>query len=267
MRPTGLHLRAAWRAAAFVGITAACYAAWLAVRPFLAVSSQVTWRWRNRVFRAWARGVVRAFGIRIAVQGRPPHTPFLLVANHLSYLDVVLLASQLDAVFVAKDEVARWPVLGALAGGMRTIFVDRDNRRDVARVGRLIEGYLNEGQGMVLFSEGTSTRGEAVLPFKPALLEVATREGIPVSYATLGYRTAADDVPAHLSVCWWGAMTFLPHFWGLMRLREISASVSFGDHAICAADRKALAAELRRAVADNFTPVVTAETACELTHH
>lgn len=89
---------------------------------------------RRRVFRSWARGVEWILGVRVDPLGLPPKAPFLLVANHLSYLDVVILAARLEAVFVAKQEVANWPVIGRLASLMDTIFVDRNAPRDTIRV-------------------------------------------------------------------------------------------------------------------------------------
>ena len=101
---------------------------------------------RRRVFQSWARGVEWILGVRVDPLGLPPKAPFLLVANHLSYLDVVILAARLEAVFVAKQEVAKWPVIGRLASLMDTIFVDRNAPRDTIRVMGRLEAAVTGGQ-------------------------------------------------------------------------------------------------------------------------
>jgi len=149
---------------------------------------------------------------------------------------------------------------------MNTIFIDRARRRDTARVNRTVEKILAEGRSVVLFAEGTSTQGATVLPFKSALLEQAARASFPVSYAALSYSVPAGEMPAHLSVCWWGEMTFFKHLFDLFHLSEIRASVVFGSETIRETNRKALAIKLRSAVIEDFIPVVGLEENRALTH-
>jgi 1-acyl-sn-glycerol-3-phosphate acyltransferase len=175
----------------------------------------------------------------------------------LSYLDVIVLASMVPTVFVAKREVRGWPVWGILARAMGTIFIDRTRARDTLRVSGAIERELKRGSGVTLFPEGTSTPGIDVAPFRSSLLDAASRTDTPVHYAGLSYATAPDDPPAHWTVCWWGDMDFAPHFWRLCSLRRIEALVHFGDRPVQEADRKTLAGALHQAVSDHFTPVVT----------
>src|SRR5581483_2892974 len=101
--------RAGLRAAALVAIAAVCMGAWR-VEDVLARAPERRWRARCRWFGRWARATVRLLGVRVTVHGRPPPPPFLLVCNHLGYLDVPVLAALVDAAFVAKAEVDRWPV-------------------------------------------------------------------------------------------------------------------------------------------------------------
>ncbi len=112
------------------------------------------------------------------------------------------------------------------------------------------------GDGIIVFAEATSSPGNTVLPFRPALLEWAARTGYPVHHASVSYRTPAGSPPAHLSVCWWGDMTLGPHLLGLCRLPRIEATIRFGADPIVERDRKLLAERLQRAVAEQFTPVV-----------
>jgi 1-acyl-sn-glycerol-3-phosphate acyltransferase len=193
--------------------------------------------------------------MRMEVQGKPPRPPFLLVSNHLSYVDVVVLASQLGAVFVARGDVAGWPVAGAMCRAADTIFVDRDNRRDVERVLRRMEEMLRQGRGVVLFAEGTSSAGQTVLPFRPSLLAAAARSGLPVFHASLTYVAAPGGPSPATTVCWWGDMTMGRHVIRLFRLPGFSVKVRFGERAIRENDRKILAGKLHEAVCAQFEPV------------
>jgi 1-acyl-sn-glycerol-3-phosphate acyltransferase len=198
--------------------------------------------------------------MRRTIEGTPPSdTPFILVTNHLSYVDVILLASLVPGVFVAKREVRSWPIWGLLASAMRTIFVDRERHRDSLRVAGIIENALGQGEGVILFPEGTSTDGSVVQPLKPALLDVAARSGHPVHYAHLSYHTAEDAPPAALSVCWWGDMEFGPHFVELCRLPGFSATIAFGEKPIIDRDRKSLARKLHRALEQQLASTVREE--------
>ena len=247
--------RAAARLFALCLLTAALYAVWVLSTVPLYVSQRARARWRGLLFRLWGHAVAAVLGMRLDARGVAPRPPFLLVVNHLGYADVVALAASCECVFVAKKEVESWPVVGRLCRSMRTIFVDRRSRRDIPRVLSQIEAALDVGTGVVLFAEGTSTRGAAVLPFKTPLLEAATRRGLPVHYASLSYRTPTGEAPADSSVCWWGDMTFPKHFFGLLKLKHFSADLAFGEEAIRDDDRKSLAAKLRAAVSARFVPV------------
>jgi 1-acyl-sn-glycerol-3-phosphate acyltransferase len=209
------------------------------------------------VFQWWARGTRRILGLRTDVRGVRPRQPGLLVANHLSYVDVILLAAELPTLFVAKQEVRGWPVWGPLARAVGTIFVDRTSRRDAIRVCATIESAVSKGETVVVFAEGTSTAGEAVRPLKPALLAPAARAALPVHHASISYQTPVDSPPAHLAVCWWGEMEFLPHLVELCGLREFTGIVTFGGDAIRGRDRKQLARDVHAAITRDFTPVVT----------
>lgn len=206
------------------------------------------------VVRTWARGLLRILRIRVTSQGTPPAAPFLLVSNHLSYLDVIVLASLVDTVFVAKREVRRWPLFGAAASAIGCIFVDRDSPRDAIRVGEAMRETHLAGKGIVLFAEGTSTEGSSVLELRPALLHWPASEQLPVHTAALSYHTAPADPPAGQALCWWGDMAFVSHLAGVCRLGPSEARVTFGSQTVSTAQRKELAAALRTAILSDFTP-------------
>lgn len=247
------HLRACWRMMAFGLSTGAAYAISVLGSGLLARWPAAARRWRLRVLRRWASALIRLLGIRLTVSGTPPVAPFLLVANHLSYVDVLVLASQLEGVFIAKHEVAAWPVLGWLCRHFDTIFVKREQRAEVWQINQQIAQRLAAQTGVVFFPEGTSSPGERVLPFKPALLAAAVQGGQPVSYAALHYQTSAPHPPAREAVCWWGEMTLLPHLYRLFQLPSFEARLVFGSQTWQARDRKVLALQLWQAVSQAFT--------------
>lgn len=216
------------------------------------------WPWwrhaRHFVFRVWARMTLRILGITLTRRGTPPARPFLLVSNHLSYLDVLLFASTVDAVFVAKREVARWPFFGPLVWLLNTIFIDRSRRADVVRANARIEQALGRGDGVIVFAEGTSSDGRRILPLKPSLLLAAARGRAPLHYARVAYVTPPGAPAASQAVCWWGEMSFVSHFLGLLRLRRVAALVHFGPDLVTGDDRKALAQQLQARI--NALPAV-----------
>lgn len=255
MREAMRTTRAASRLVALCLTTAALYAAWAVGTLPLWVSGRARTRWRGLLFRMWGRAAARCIGMRLEAGGVAPRPPFLLVVNHLGYADVVALAASCECVFVAKKEVESWPVVGRLCRSTGTIFIDRRSRRDIPRALSLVESALDDGAGVVLFAEGTSTRGAAVLPFKSPLLEAAARRGLPVHHASLSYSTPPGEPRADSSVCWWGDMTFAGHFFGLLKLKNFSASLVFGEETFVECDRKALAGKLWVAVSARFVPV------------
>lgn len=213
----------------------------------------------GRRFRAWllgasARSLLRLLRVEVTVAGPLPRPPFLLVANHLSYLDVLVLASRLPARFVAKAEVRGWPLLGPICNRLGTIFIDRGDRRDIPRALAGIERALARGEGVILFPEGTSSSGEAVGPFRSPLLALPARRRLPVHAAALGYRAMAGDPPARLAVCWWGETELLPHLLGLFHLRKIEATLAFAAAPVVETDRKLLADRLRNVVEERYAP-------------
>ena len=250
----GGRLRAAGRAAGMLALTAADYVLYQGGRLLLAPWSRRRRGWHDRWIRHWARGVGRRLGLRWRVVGTPPEPPFLLVANHLSYADVFPLMAVTGANFVAKSEVGSWPVVGHLCRMSGTLLIDRRSRRDLLRVGQAIEERLAVGEGVILFPEGTTGRGDAMLPFKASLLEGAAAGGLPVWYATVSYRTPPGTPPPAGTVCWWGDEAFLPHFVRLMRVRRVEATLCFGPEPIADRDRKRLAARLRAAMEELFEP-------------
>lgn len=192
------------------------------------------------------RRLLRVFGIELHANGALPRRG-LLVANHLSYLDIIVFASLTPCVFVSKSEVKAWPVFGWFARRAGTIFVNRASRRDAVRAAQEILAALRSGALVVLFPEGTSSDGTKVMPFKSSLLESAVGAGVPVSVAALHYELADGD--AAQEVCYWGGHTLLPHLCRLLSKRGVKSTVSFAPVGNTWRDRKKLAVQLHAEVA------------------
>ncbi len=240
----------AWTASA----AAALAAAWF---PTLAARSGPARRARVRraVHRAWGRGALAILGVRVERSGTPPPAGHLVVSNHLSYLDIIVLGSLLPVVFVSKSEVRNWPFVGLVATMAGTIYIDRSRKRDALRVLAKMQTALDRGDAVVIFPEATSTDGATILPFRSSLLAGAARAGTPVRWLTLSYRTPPGAPAARDRVCWWGDAGFTGHFLRLCGLPRIACTVHFGESAVRADDRKALGMRLRDAMMRKFQPV------------
>ncbi len=251
-----IRLRAVYRTFLIVIATLMGYSGLWVAKAIGLFSKEGERRHRNAVFRAWSHRLCRSFGMRVTVEGTPPSGRFFLVANHLGYVDIPLIATAVDAAFVAKADLARWPFLGRVLAAADTIFIDRARKKDVLRVIQQVEAAMDRGLGVVLFPEGTSGKGDEILRFKPSLLQFAVEGEHEVYYATLEYRTQNGDLPPSEGVCWWGDEALLPHYRRLSCLRGgIEAVLRFGDQPIRGEDRKVLAEELREGMLRSFQPM------------
>ena len=195
----------------------------------------------------WSRNIARIIGLQLHQRGTPPSSG-MIVSNHLSYLDILAYSALVPCVFVAKREVASWPILGLFARMAGTIFVDRTRRMKVADVNLHIAEALRTGTVVILFAEGTSSDGSSVLPFRSSLLEPAVLSQYTVASAAIRYRLDDGSVPDE--VCYWRDMTLLPHLLNLFAKRTIQAGVVFGADGAVAThpSRKEAAQQLHKAV-------------------
>lgn len=249
-------IRAAFRTVLFIVNTTLHYLMMITGSFILLPFSGIRKQWQGVVVQSWGRTFSFCSGMKIEVTGNPPTPPFFLVSNHISYIDIMLIFSQCKCVFVAKKEVRSWPVMGFLAASANTIFIDRNNKRDVARVNEIISGNLSRYTGVAVFPEGTSTKGDQVKSFNSSLLEIPAQLNIPVSFASIQYETPSTEIPAHLSVCWWGDMTFSDHLFNLFKLSGFTARIHFGEKTIHHSDRKEMASQLHREITKIFIPTI-----------
>jgi 1-acyl-sn-glycerol-3-phosphate acyltransferase len=183
-----------------------------------------------------AKMVAKLFGVRMKVTGTPP-SGGLLVANHLSYLEVLIFGAALPCSLVSKAEIARWPFFGWLAKAGGTLFVDRSSRASAEEVTRQVAERLKGTVAVLFFPEGTSTDGSKLLRFHSRLFTPAVEAGIPVTAASVRY--IPDDGSPEETLCWYGDHAFLPHIWRTLGGPDFTAEVEFGEPRIYASRRVA----------------------------
>ena len=210
---------------------------WVAAGGNLALLKRAEWLHR------WCVFALRLLGVRYEVVGAIPASG-LIVSNHLSYLDIMVFSAVTPTLFVSKKEVRGWPIFGLLAHLAGSRFLDRSRSADAHRVQNEVQEALDQGCRVVVFPEGTSTDGNSVLPFKPALFESAVgRHDITVAH--ISYTVSAGSVEQ--DVCYWGEMTFVPHLVRLLSKKWIAARIQFCEPARFD-DRKQAAIETNRLV-------------------
>jgi lyso-ornithine lipid O-acyltransferase len=211
--------------------------------------------WRRAFFTGAARGLLRRLRVEVQIEGPFPPGPGLLVTNHLSYLDVLVLAVTGPTVFVSRADVREWPLIGPLTRWCSTIYIDRGRRELIPEVIGQMRSTIQDGARIVFFPEGTSGSGAVVMRFRPSLFGVATEGGYPVHVAALSYHTCPGDPAARDAVCWWGDTGFVGHFFRLAGLRSVRATVRFVPGELRDTDRKRLASRCQVAVESAFVPV------------
>ncbi len=170
--------------------------------------------------------VLRSLGIRTCIAGEPPREG-ILVSNHLSYLDILILSAAAPCFFVAKEEISRWPYFGWAARTGGTLFLDRSSLASAAQVAAAITQRLSLPVPVLFFPEGTSTDGSSVLRFHAWLFEPAVRASAPVTAAAVRY-SFADGSPER-DLCWFGDDAFLPHLWRTLGAAGFTAELRFGE--------------------------------------
>ncbi|MDB4987425.1 MAG: plsC1 [Myxococcaceae bacterium] len=200
-----------------------------------------------------AENMCALHGVRLSVRGQPPQQASLLVANHISYFDPMIIASLLPLTAVAKREVASWPWVGEVCRRFGVLYVDRDDPYSGARVLREAMRSLERGVSVLIFPEGTTTHGDHVLPFKRGSFGAAALAGVPIVPVALRYESAA--------AAWVGDDTFLPHYVRTVAKPYTRVQVEFLPALSHAHDAADLARQARSAIA-----TVVKERATESAH-
>jgi len=200
----------------------------------------------------WSAGVLRVIGVRLRVSGTPRPGATLLLANHVSWLDIAALhAAVPHARFVSKADVLRWPLLGWLIRGAGTLFIERERKRDALRVVHAMAEALQAGQTVAVFPEGTTGEGPELLPFHANLLQAAIATATPIQPAVLRF---AD--PAHHfspAVVYVGDTSLLQSLWRVATARGLVVHVDLlPSQGSAHADRRLLAESLRSLMAEHL---------------
>lgn len=199
--------------------------------------------------QAWSARMLACLGITLELRGAPPAPgPLLLVANHISWLDITALHAARYCRFVSKADVRRWPLIGTLAAGAGTLFIERASRRDALRVAQHMAQSLQEGDVLAVFPEGTTSDGIALLPFHANLFQAAIAAGVPVQPVALRF---VDQPTGQRSLvpCYIGDDTLLGSLWRTLKSSGITAQIIFGEPELARGrDRRAWAADVRHVI-------------------
>lgn len=242
----------------------------LVLMPLQALALRFGWRLSHRLPMVFHRHVCRLLGIRVEQRGRPtPDRPLLVISNHLSWLDITVISTLAPLSFVAKAEVATWPLFGRFARLQRSVFIDRTRRKGAAEANREIAERLAGGDAIVLFAEGTTSDGNRVLPFRSAVVGAARDaiaeaghtghvviQPLTVAYPRRGGLPVTRNSRAEIA--WHGDMELLPHLAAIIAGPPLDAVVVWGEPIAfdVASDRKAITRRVEAEIRATYMDLV-----------
>jgi 1-acyl-sn-glycerol-3-phosphate acyltransferase len=183
---------------------------------------------RARRVTRWAGRMLSIFNVRVESRGRPPMLRgggAMLVANHVSWLDIHVLHSLLPVRFISKAEVRGWPIIGWLAEQVGTVFLVREKKSDAMRVNQVMANHLRDGDLLALFPEGTTSDGREVLPFYPSLFQPAVEARAQLWPVRLRY--VDGDGRLDETAAYYGGMTLAESLWRIARAQSVRVVVEF----------------------------------------
>ena len=204
---------------------------------------------REARVQAWALQLLALWGIHLRVQGQPVLTgPALIVANHISWLDISVIHAARHCRFVSKSDIRAWPLVGTLATGAGTLYIERTSRKDALRMVKDMADAMKDGDVIAVFPEGTTSDGRELLPFHANLIQAAILAQAPVQPMSLQFVDASTGEPS-FAPCYIGDDTLIGSMWRTLTAPPIVAVVHFGDpqHAN-GRDRRAWAHDLRQTI-------------------
>ena len=197
------------------------------------------WKIISRLARSFTLLLRLILKIKVTVQGEEGQLErggYVIIANHMSYVDGMVLGSIFPIVFVSKREVKRWPIVGQWNTLCGTIFINRQHKEQVGSLVAEMKRKLQQEANLLLFPEGTSTNGDKMLPFQTVPLAAPLRNRSIVVPVTLTYKSI-EDMPVTAAnrdlVYWYGDMDFVTHFWRLLGLRSVEAMVTIQPRIEC----------------------------------
>ena len=211
-----------------------------------------------------------ALGIELKVINKPAkkHDGSLLVANHMGFVDILLLAGIEPMSFITSNEMRETPLLGFVTELAGCFYVERRSRTKILAEMKRLANSLKDGLNIVLYPEATSTNGEQVLPFKRTLMMAAAEAGVPIQPVVINFRSINGE-PFNTrwrdAVCWYGDATFAEYFWKTLRLKSLVAEIEYLDiiHANPNEERGAIAERAHAMIAAKFVPVQQAGPAAQ----
>jgi 1-acyl-sn-glycerol-3-phosphate acyltransferase len=195
----------------------------------------ISWETRRRLIREWSLKLLSICGIRLDVRERAPMARglsgtggFMLIANHISWIDIYVLNAWYPVRFVAKSEIRAWPVIGWLCEKTGVLFIDRNKKRDALRMMQHLVERMQAGDVVCVFPEGTTSDGRGLLPFHANLMQAPVAAGVPVQPAGLRYVDAATGewtgAPAYIDdITMWEA------FESVLKSPPILARLTIGE--------------------------------------
>ena len=204
---------------------------------------------REMQVQAWSLKFLALWGIHLQVIGQPVLAgPALIVANHISWLDILVIHAARYCRFVSKSDIRDWPLVGALATGSGTLYIERASRKDALRMVRDMAEAMKDGDVLAVFPEGTTSDGRELLPFHANLIQSAIAADAPVQPMSLKFIDARTG-ELTLAPCYIGDDTLVASVWRTLTAPPITAVVSFGAVQLAnGRDRRQWAQDLREAV-------------------
>lgn len=201
---------------------------------------------REARVQAWALQFLALWGIHLKVLGQPVvNGPALIVANHISWLDILVMHAARHCRFVSKSDIREWPLVGMLATGAGTLYIERTSRKDALRMVKDMAEAMKNGDVVAVFPEGTTSDGRELLPFHANLIQAAIAAEAPVQPVSLKFVDAATGQPS-FAPCYIGDDTLVGSMWRTLSAPAIVAVVHFGEpQAANGRDRRAWAHDLR----------------------
>lgn len=184
---------------------------------------------REAAVQQWAARMLALMGVQLKVQGTPPASgPMLLVCNHLSWLDILVIHAARHVRFVSKSDVRHWPLIGTLSTGAGSLYIERERRRDAVRVVHHMTDALRKGDLIAIFPEGTTSDGHALLPFHANLMQAAISADAPIQPAALRFADAAtgetSQAPRYID-----DDNLVASLWNTLKAPPLLAILRFGE--------------------------------------
>ncbi len=209
-------------------------------------------RYISKFAKKWARQVCASLNIEITVHGEIPEpNNALVVANHVGSPDIFVLGSCFQVIFVSKEEVRDWPLIGFLANLGHTIFVNRTKKQQVRETISIIKDRLDSGFSVLLFPEARVTDGNDVYPFKSAHFEAAILSGKPILPVMIHYENSMNP-----KIAKWGNQNFVSHIMALLKNTELKATVTVFPLIPSSSDRKNLSIKSHELIQKSYNEII-----------